>query len=419
MNCLDSSDCGWHADCLNGTCKAFHLGDLLGADAAMGAIAFLVAGLSLAAGVGGGGLFVPLLMIVLSFDAVTASALSQAMLLGGALAAFAYNLSQSHPRVKARPLVDYELACLMGPALMSGAQVGAVLHAMAPPAVVVILLCIVLIDAARKGVSQAIKISGSEQKVATTPAREAPTSPFTTATSDSESSTDSDDESATERIRDAKCKLFCVWIFCLAVVCGKGLFTSVCSPQWWLLTGTATLALGGFAFYYAYTKSQQKPVDEFSVDFRELAFVIARWSLLAGAVAALCGIGGGMVMGPILVGLKVPPPVSSATTATTLLVLSSSICLVYVCRNIAPPHYSLFLSLCTATGAVTGKTLVGWWVRRTGKESLIVWCLAGITIASTLLMGSLGVIRTWENGASYFHFKDLCVSDMTEHHSHR
>mmetsp|Transcript_114154 Transcript_114154/g.347232 ORF Transcript_114154/g.347232 Transcript_114154/m.347232 type:complete len:143 (-) Transcript_114154:57-485(-) len=115
-----------------------------------------------------------------------------------------------------------------------------------------------------------------------------------------------------------------------------------------------------------------------------------------------------MVMGPILVGLKVPPPVSSATTATTLLVLSSSISLVYICRGFAPRHYSIYLSVITTFGALTGKVLIGRWVRRTGKESALVWALAGITIVSTLLMGSLGLVRAYENGAQAFQFGDLC-----------
>ena len=47
------------------------------------------------------------------------------------------------------------------------------------------------------------------------------------------------------------------------------------------------------------------------------------WAFGAGAVAAVCGIGGGMVMGPKLLSMGVPPKVQSATTATTLVLLSA------------------------------------------------------------------------------------------------
>lgn len=420
MQCIDNGDCGWHANCTEAlVCEAFPLGTNPMADAAMGLLSFLVAGISLAAGVGGGGLFVPLLMLVLSFDTKTATALSQSMLIGGALAAFAYNLDHSHPKVAARPLVDFELACLLGPGLMAGAQVGSVLHAWAPPAVVLALLLIVLIDAARKGVANGLKIREKEKEALNAPPKQdvvekdlqkvalKSSSEESGSTSESESQP-SDLEDAKDRISDAKLKLFGVWLFCCAVNVSKGLLVSICSPIWWGLVFGSSACMAGFALYYAFQLKERMPVDEHALDFRELAIPLVRWALLAGVLAALCGIGGGMVIGPILVGLKVAPPVSAATTATTLLLLSSTIAIVYFCRDIAPRDYSAYLSMVTTVGALTGKVLIGRWVRRTGKESVIVWCLAGITVSSTLLMGSLGAARLWKNGKASFDLGDVC-----------
>merc|ERR1740121_588283 len=85
--CVIDSDCGIHALCNIdiGRCATKKLGMDLKLDSFMAVLGFIVAGISLAAGVGGGGLNVPLLMTVLSFDAHVATALSQAMLTGGAL----------------------------------------------------------------------------------------------------------------------------------------------------------------------------------------------------------------------------------------------------------------------------------------------------------------------------------------------
>merc|ERR1719327_930072 len=132
------------------------------------------------------------------------------------------------------------------------------------------------------------------------------------------------------------------------------------------------------SWMYANMLSDQEPVDANDLDFREMAFPIAKYSILAGAIAALCGIGGGMVMGPILVELKVPPPISAATTATTLVVLSTSTLLIYICRGMAPLDYSILPGSCSLIGAGVGKVLCGIWVRRTGKQSTIVWILAGV-----------------------------------------
>jgi len=414
MQCASDFDCGWHASCgAENICTVFPLGTNPLVDGLMGITAFTIAGISLAAGVGGGGLFVPLLMGILSFDTAIATALSQSMLIGGAMAAFAYNLTHKHPRVPQRPLVDYELACLLGPALMAGAQIGSVIHAAAPPAILLFVLILVLLDAAKKGLQNAWKIRAAEkEKAAQTAQADDVGKPLASSQESGDESssamTESDLEEAQYRIRDAQMKLFFVWVFCVIVTLTKGLAFDICAPGWWGCVAITALGLGSFSIYYAGQLSEREPVDDHSLDFRELAFTLVKWSLIAGAIAALCGIGGGMIMGPILVGLKVPPPVSAATTATTLLVLSSTTALVYICRGIAPRDYSIYLCTVTVCGAFSGKVLIGRWVRRTGKESVIVWCLAGITVASVLLMGTLGSLRVYQRGWDSVHVGDIC-----------
>jgi uncharacterized membrane protein YfcA len=395
------------------------LGANLLLDACIGLLSFVIAGISLAAGVGGGGLFVPLIMMALNFDIRIASALSQSMLVGGALAAFGYNLMHTHPSAPGRPLVDFELACLCGPALMAGAQIGSVVHATLPTSFLVVLLVVVLADAAKKGWSNAVKISEKEKAAAqeaSGSAEKAMLEASKPADNDSDASSVSEDE-AISRIRDAQIKLFCIWIFNVILNIAKGLLLPVCNPLWWFLVLGAAVVLGGFSYYYASALSKQEPMDEHSTDFRELAFTLVKWSMVAGVVAAICGIGGGMIMGPILVGLKVPPPVSSATTATTLLVLSSSIAVVYVCRQYAPLDYSLYLCAMTTSGALTGKVVIGRWVKRTGKQSVIVWCLVGITVASVGIMGGLGLYRTVMNRDKAFQFTNFCMHEP-EHNPH-
>merc|ERR1719453_223498 len=112
-SCKEDAECASHAQCDHGKCNVAPLGSMVGIDILMCFLAFVIAGFSLAAGVGGGGLYVPLLMFVLSFGAREATALSQAMLFGGAFAAFVYNFQMCHPARQARPLINFELALLM------------------------------------------------------------------------------------------------------------------------------------------------------------------------------------------------------------------------------------------------------------------------------------------------------------------
>jgi len=47
-----------------------------------------------------------------------------------------------------------------------------------------------------------------------------------------------------------------------------------------------------------------------------------RWTLCAGIVAGLVGVGGGMLLGPLMLQMGVLPQVSAATTGTMILTLT-------------------------------------------------------------------------------------------------
>jgi uncharacterized membrane protein YfcA len=404
-SCDSNDDCGYHAKCDPEIkeCATKRIGEDIKADILMCVLGFLVAAVSLAAGVGGGGLNVPLLMLVLSFDAHVATAMSQAMLSGGALAAFIYNFNSTHPCRPERPLINFELASLIGAAVLCGAQVGSVIHAMAPPAAILILLCLVLAQSTYKGIMNARKISEKEVSGLKTKYLE----------------DDKDDEFSElvkERSYAARRNLFLFFCIVIGLIVTKNLFFRICSTWWWSMTAAAFVILGGFTYKIAKDLSQQQAVDEDDLDFSEIAFELAKYCVLSGVLAALCGIGGGMVIGPLLTAPDkrnpnrptVPPPIAAATTATTLLVLATSTCCLYICRGTIPGRYALTLALCTFMGAGAGKIIIGRIIKRTGKESYIVWLLAGITVLSTLLMASQGIQTVMRDGWNSFHFRNFC-----------
>eukprot|EP00931_Biecheleriopsis_adriatica_P014221 TRINITY_DN11592_c0_g1_i1.p1 TRINITY_DN11592_c0_g1~~TRINITY_DN11592_c0_g1_i1.p1 ORF type:complete len:495 (-),score=84.26 TRINITY_DN11592_c0_g1_i1:10-1494(-) len=383
--CKDDTDCAWHASCNTGSCQALTLGQGLKADILMSVLAFIISGAALAAGIGGGGIFVPTLMLVLSMDGNVASALSQAMLCGGAFAAFVCNLNSRHPSKHTRPLVNFELAALLGAPLMAGAQLGSVIHAYAPPALTLAVLVVTLIDSFRSALASALKMSAKELEKEKEGSLEKVTEGSVAEEQDPHSTV------IWERNAAARLNLGCVWVVCMVLVFCKGQLVPICSAQWWVLTFGTSALLGSWGWYYAGHLSSKEPLDEHDLDFKQMSHSLFSRSLFAGVLSAVCGIGGGMVMGPILVRMKIPPPVSSATTATTLLVLSSSTLLVYLCRGSAPTGYSICLSLCTLCGATIGKTCVAWFVHRTGKQSTIVWLLAALLAISLALAGIMGI----------------------------
>eukprot|EP01013_Petalomonas_cantuscygni_P007070 TRINITY_DN1860_c0_g1_i1.p1 TRINITY_DN1860_c0_g1~~TRINITY_DN1860_c0_g1_i1.p1 ORF type:complete len:231 (+),score=26.93 TRINITY_DN1860_c0_g1_i1:156-848(+) len=97
----------------------------LARDITMGLVFSCVAGFSVAAGVGGGGIFVPVLIALGGFAARTATALSQCLIFGGSVAGFLLNVQARHPDKKTRrPLIDTSLLLFFSPLQMLGAQIG-------------------------------------------------------------------------------------------------------------------------------------------------------------------------------------------------------------------------------------------------------------------------------------------------------
>merc|ERR1712222_59748 len=86
------------------------------------------------------------------------------------------------------------------------------------------------------------------------------------------------------------------------------------------------------------------------------------------------------------------PQVQTATTATTLFVMSTSTCLGFVVSGTAPVDYALWLAFATAVGAVFGKAIIGWLVKKFRRPSLLMFLLTGIIIISVILLFITGLV---------------------------
>jgi hypothetical protein len=85
-------------------------------------IVLISLGLLIAAsgGIGGGGIVVPLLILVLGFQPKHAVALSNFTILGSSITNMILNVYKVHP-IARRPLVDWDLILVMEPLTMAGA----------------------------------------------------------------------------------------------------------------------------------------------------------------------------------------------------------------------------------------------------------------------------------------------------------
>ncbi|EKX32257.1 hypothetical protein GUITHDRAFT_148761 [Guillardia theta CCMP2712] len=100
-------------------------------DAWITVITFVTIALAAPTGTGGGGILVPMYMIIGHFSPHSAIPLSKATILGGAIANNLINIQRRHPFAN-RPLVDYDSLQILVPSLLIGTILGVFLNAVSP-----------------------------------------------------------------------------------------------------------------------------------------------------------------------------------------------------------------------------------------------------------------------------------------------
>ncbi len=87
--------------------------------------------ISNAGGIGGGGLLIPILLIVMNFEADEAIPVSKLMIFAGALTSFLLGFQVHHPFRKGVS-IDYNLPMILIPLLLFGTMTGVTLYKVFP-----------------------------------------------------------------------------------------------------------------------------------------------------------------------------------------------------------------------------------------------------------------------------------------------
>jgi len=124
----------------------------------LGAIGLIIAA---GGGIGGGGILVPLFILVMKFKAKHAIPLSNVAILGSAIINTIFNLPQRHPKAN-RPLVDWDLILAMEPLTIFGAVVGAYVNKVLPEYLLVSMLVLLLTATAIRTLKKGVKLFRKE-----------------------------------------------------------------------------------------------------------------------------------------------------------------------------------------------------------------------------------------------------------------
>ena len=478
---------------------------------------FLVAGVATACGVGGGGIYVPLGILLLRFAPKPASGLSQASIFGASLGGTILNLPAHHPDTKirnipmmqhdlndsscnhdestivdgeteeeylekggkfyTRPLVDYDMALFLSPMQMAGAVLGVLIQKILPSWLYLAIASIVLAvtsymtytkfwgvhnkeNRRREKQKKAMKrnLSLTEESTAMIVISHDDYATFEKdngfagndngvaherAPETASNETNTEEELRRKYLEDDMRQyppekliaLVVLWVGLLLLTLLKGgkgvesLIGITCESPWYdVLIALQFLWLIGFSLLFGrklMVKQKQREavhypyLDDDPIWNAKTLRLYGMFTFVAGIVAGLIGIGGGMVLGPIMLLMGIHPQVSSATNAAMIVLTSSSVAFIFVISGLVPWSYAVFYFLVCLYGSVVGKRKIDIYIKRTGRASLLIFILA--TIIALATVGCIFILLTgladqdWcLDGLNKFctvQSKETCVAD--------
>lgn len=279
----------------------------------LAAIALAVAA---AGGIGGGGVLVPLYLLLLGAPPRDAVALSNATILGGAIASLAFNVQ----RVTAAgaPVIDWDVVLAMEPSTVVGAVAGAIANKVVPGWLTTASLTLLLAAMTAKLAARAREARQAENDARRSDgegllAAEAPKPPSLAGVPDE----------PPPGPAFPLAKVAALGGLCAVVAASDGAKKAVrCgSPAYW----AASLAVLPPALFLAWRTRVRLLAETAAAGQGSAAAGHVRWtrrttllfpalSTAAGAVAGLFGVGGGIVKAPLMLELGVPPDVAAATS---------------------------------------------------------------------------------------------------------
>ncbi|XP_058192487.1 sulfite exporter TauE/SafE family protein 3-like isoform X1 [Rhododendron vialii] len=394
-------------------------------------IGFFGAAFGSVGGVGGGGIFVPMLTLIIGFDAKSSTAMSKCMITGASAASVFYNIKLRHPTLEL-PIIDYDLALLFQPMLVLGISIGVMFNVIFADWMVTVLLIILFLGTSTKAFFKGVETWKKEtivkkeaarrlasigesgvdsEEVEYKPLPEGPNNGTQMESSESKASTVSIIENVHWKELGI---LVSVWVTILALQIAKS-ETTTCSAAYWVLNLLQIPVAFGASAYEAIGLYKGRRViaskGDVGMAWRIHQLVLYCFiGILAGVVGGLLGLGGGFILGPLFLELGIPPQVSSATATFAMLFSSSMSVVEYYILKRFPVPYSLYFVAVATVAAFTGQHVVRRIVAILGRASLIIFILAFTIFVSAISLGGVGISNIIEDieEKEYMGFEDIC-----------
>ncbi|KAL3624971.1 hypothetical protein CASFOL_031639 [Castilleja foliolosa] len=366
-----------------------------------GILSFIAAAISSSGGIGGGGLFIPILTIVARLDLKSASSYSAFMVTGGSIANVACQLLA---RRGGRPLIDFEIALLSEPCMLLGVSCGVICNLMFPEWLITIFFAGFLAFCTFKTCSSGVLFWKLESEGMRTVEEEEGCG---------ESTKMPLLVSGEGKVGIPWMKvgtLVVIWLSFFVVYLlrgnryGQGIINiKACGTGYWLISSVQIpLAIIFTAWMLHGRKTSTNTIATPQENLGEpkkrcYSLLFPVMVLFAGFLGGIFGIGGGMLISPLLLQIGIEPEVTAATCSFMVLFSSTMSAIQYLLLGMENINGPLTFAAICFVASLVGLTLVQQAIMRNGRASLIVFSVGTVMALSTVLITGYGAVDVWSD----------------------
>ncbi|XP_073158336.1 sulfite exporter TauE/SafE family protein 2-like isoform X2 [Henckelia pumila] len=382
-----------------------------------GLLSFLASAISSAGGIGGGGLYIPILTIVACLDLKTASGFSAFMVTGGSVAnVVCYMFPGIHKQgAGKKTLIDYDVALLSQPCVLLGVSCGVICNVVFPEWLITICLVIFLSFCTYKTFKSGVSYWKRETELLERGNNNA----WRKMESAGEAFDQSDDkvpllggkqnqyeprESCWSNPLMKLGMLIIIWFafFVLYLLrgnrYGQGIINiEACGKAYWLISSIQIPLACIFTAWILYSGKilvNKAPTPNVRSKHMHMLPIMA---LSVGFLGGLFGIGGGMLISPLLLQIGLAPEVTAATCSFMVFFSSSMSAMQYLLLGMKQVYGALIYSAICLVGSLVGLIIVQRAITKYGRASIVVFSVGIVLALSTILITGYGAVDIWED----------------------
>ncbi|KAL8130196.1 hypothetical protein V2J09_019351 [Rumex salicifolius] len=375
-----------------------------------GALCFIAASISSAGGIGGGGLYIPILAIVVGFDLKTASSFSAFMVTGASVA----NVFCSFLGKKSS--ADFGIVLLSQPCMLLGVSIGVICNLIFPEWLITSMFAIFLAWSTLKTFKIGImywRLESEEESKSGNPITECllqgdDVFNKSEATINSELPVLETNRSITSSRMPWKklCALVIIWLSFSLIYLLRGnknghsiIHIETCGVAYWAISSLQIPLAITITIWVLHTHKRKS--DQI-LSHQEVAALTRQhlfpaMAILAGFVGGVFGIGGGTLVSPLLLQLGIPPEVTGATCSFIVFFSSTMSAFQYLLLGMKHTTTAAIFAVTCFLGSLIGLVAVQRAIKKHGRASLIIFSVGTVMALSTILLTGFGAVNVWKD----------------------